>query len=329
MNAVFEFIRNIFAVPFGYVLGFFYDFTGSYLLAILLLTVLVRLCFFPLSLKQQKGVLEQAKYNLEIKKLKRQYIDDEERRKKEIEGFKSNNAIKKQNIGCLPLIIHLIVMIGLFGVIYSPLSSALHINNNTLSEMQAVISKETDIEESSSMFEMQLLKETVNYQNELLSEGVLTKEQLNEIISFREKYTFLGIDLSESPKLMKVNALWLIPLAVLIIGIISRLYTLIRKKKYNPGKGKFTALEALPFISTLIMFLFTFLFPAGVGLYWVISNLLSFAEQIVLTTIYNPDKILLETHQLQKELTKLEEAKKSVESNEKTADEKEIAHDNI
>ncbi len=301
MNAVFEFIRNFFAIPFGYVLGFFYDFTGSYLLAIFLLTLLIRLCFLPFSIKQQKSLLERAKHNLEIKKLKKQYKDNEEKLKEEVESFKANNSPKKQNMGCLVSIVQLVVLIGLFGVIYSPLSSALHIDKSTVAKMQTTMSETIDAEENTSMLEIELLKETENYKDALLSKDVLTKEQFNDIVSFREKYTFFGIDLSKSPELTVFNALWLIPTAVLIISIGSRLYTLMRQKKYKPRKGKFTTLEAVPFIGALIMFLFTFMFPAGVGLYWAISNLLSFIEQLILTLIYNPNEILLETYKLQVE----------------------------
>lgn len=327
MNAVFEFIRNIFAVPFGYVLGFFYDFTGSYLLAILLLTLLVRLCFLPFSVKQQKNLLERAKYRLEVKKIKKKYAADEEKIKEEIENFKANNIPPKQNMGCLTSIVQLVVLIGLFGVIYSPLSSALHMNENTVAKMQTVMVDSIDTKENSSMIELQILKETENYKNELLSSGTLTEEEFVEIVTFREKYTFFGVDLSESPKFTVFNALWLIPLAVLIVGISSRLYTMIRQKKYNPRKKNYLALEVMPFISAFIMFLFTFMFPAGVGLYWAISNLLSFAEEITLTTIYNPNKILIETHQLDLELSKAEENKKS--ANIIAANEQENKHDKL
>lgn len=299
MNAVFEFIRNIFAVPFGYVLGFFYDFTGSYLLAIFLLTLLVKLCFLPFRLNQQKSTLERARHSLAIKKIKMQHVNDETTSNQEVETYKANNVKKKKNMGCLVFIIELVVFIGLIGVIYSPLSNALHLPEDTITEMQTVMSESIDVAEDSNMFELQLLKETSNYQNELVTQGALSDGQVVEILAFKENYTFLGEDLSESPQLTQINVLWLIPLAVLVIGIVSRLVVLLRKKKYDPGTGKFTALEAFPFISALIMCLFTFMFPAGVGFYWMINNLLSFIEQTLLTTIYNPTSILIESYQLQ------------------------------
>ena len=34
------------------------------------------------------------------------------------------------------------------------------------------------------------------------------------------------------------------------------------------------------------------MFPAGVGVYWIISNILSFIQQVVLTNLYSPKKVI-------------------------------------
>ena len=289
---IIEFIKDIFTVPFGFVLGLFYNLTNNYIAAIILLTLTVKLLFLPQAIKQQKYVVQSTKINKQIKALKAKYADDIERFKKEANELKKHKEDPKLGSGCLSFIFQLVIMISLFGVIYTPLTNVLRIDDQTIETMNAIIQENSEIEKKNeSMIEIHLLKETEKHVEELLSNNVLSNEQINEIISFKEKYNFFGIELSESPELKQFNALWLIPTLVLSIGISTALYSLIRKKKLNPTHIKFAAIEAFPFITSMIMFLFTFMFPAGVGLYWAISNLLSLIQTIALNIIYDPFKV--------------------------------------
>ena len=54
----------------------------------------------------------------------------------------------------------------------------------------------------------------------------------------------------------------------------------------NPSMGCMT------FMSPVMSLIFTFMFPAGVGFYWIISNIFAFVQQIVLTSIYSPKKVI-------------------------------------
>jgi YidC/Oxa1 family membrane protein insertase len=54
----------------------------------------------------------------------------------------------------------------------------------------------------------------------------------------------------------------------------------------NPTMGCMT------FMSPMMSLWFTFMFPAGVGFYWIISNILSFIQQVILTNVYSPKKVL-------------------------------------
>ena len=99
------------AVPLTAILHAFYSFVGNYGLAIILLTVFVRGCMFPLSRKQ---TLSQQKMQLlqpEIKKLQEKYKKDVEgRNKAQQELFRKHNYNPLS--GCLPIFIQLPVFIG-------------------------------------------------------------------------------------------------------------------------------------------------------------------------------------------------------------------------
>ena len=156
----------------------------------------------------------------------------------------------------------MIVFIGLYGVISRPLSSILGFSEDKVSAISNVIANNPNTAEIS------LLHSIAEYKDALLQGNILTQQNLQDIVNLKEKFHFIGIDLSLTPQLTEPSILWIIPISVLLISILSSLYSHILRKKKHPGKGKFTAIEAVPFVTPLITFLFTFLLPAGIGFYW-------------------------------------------------------------
>ena len=63
-------MRDILAVPFGWVLSAFYGLTDNYVLSIVLLTILVRLLLLPTSNKQKKNSAKQTRLNAKVNKIR-------------------------------------------------------------------------------------------------------------------------------------------------------------------------------------------------------------------------------------------------------------------
>lgn len=293
MSAIFDFIKGIFTMPLGYVLGLFYNLTSSYVLAIVLLTVVVKLCFLPQSINQHKSLLNTKRLEAKIKRLKEQYAENPDELKKKVEEVRAQNNQEKKRFGCLPSIIQFVILISLFGVIYSPLTNVLGVDKSAISEMEVIMADTIENSEFNSGYvEITLLKEIGNHKDLILENNILTEEQINEIVHLETKYNFFGIDLAKTPELSRVDALWIIPFMVLLSGAIQPIYSIIKEIKENPKlRGKFTAIQAIHFLPPMMMFLFSFMFSAGVGLYWVISSLLSFVQGVILNIIYNPSKV--------------------------------------
>ncbi len=102
------------SIPLIWILHFFHDYmVFNYGLAIILLTVLVRLCLFPLSRKQVLSSMRMQKLQPEIAKLKEKYQDNPQ------ELMAAQQALfKKYGInplsGCLPIFIQMPIFIGLY-----------------------------------------------------------------------------------------------------------------------------------------------------------------------------------------------------------------------
>jgi len=106
-------IWGFFARPLSDVLQFFYRIIPNYGIAIILLTVVVRLCMFPLSRKQALNAQKMQELQPEMKRITEKYKGDMEKRSKALQEL-----YRKQKYnplaGCLPLFIQLPIFIGLY-----------------------------------------------------------------------------------------------------------------------------------------------------------------------------------------------------------------------
>ena len=90
--------------------------TGDWGVAIILLTVALRIVILPLTLKQTKSMLELQQIQPKIKELQAKYKDDKEKLQEETLKFYSENKVNPLG-GCLPAILQMPIFFALFGVL--------------------------------------------------------------------------------------------------------------------------------------------------------------------------------------------------------------------
>ncbi|HEV3165905.1 MAG TPA: YidC/Oxa1 family insertase periplasmic-domain containing protein [Isosphaeraceae bacterium] len=95
------------------VAGWFGGKRGNYGLAIILLTITVRLCMFPLSRKQAISAKRMQDLQPHMAELKEKYKDDKERMTKETFALYGKHGVSPLG-GCLPALIQLPIFVGLW-----------------------------------------------------------------------------------------------------------------------------------------------------------------------------------------------------------------------
>jgi YidC/Oxa1 family membrane protein insertase len=99
---------------FETVIKFFHDSIGlGWGLSIVVLTVIVRACLLPLTLKQFKSMQAMAQHAPEMKKLQERYKHDKERLNQEMMKFYRENRINPA-ASCLPMVAQLPVFLSLY-----------------------------------------------------------------------------------------------------------------------------------------------------------------------------------------------------------------------
>ena len=104
---------NIIARPLVQVLKFFYSYVGNYGLAIILLTFVIKLIFWPLSHKSFKSMEKMKKIQPMMKELKEKYKDDRQKMNQELMQLYKTYKVNPAG-GCLPMLLQIPVFIGLY-----------------------------------------------------------------------------------------------------------------------------------------------------------------------------------------------------------------------
>ena len=284
-------MRDFLAIPFSYVLSGLYSLTDSYLLSIFLLTLIVRLLLLPSSIKQQKNSAKQVRLNAKVNKIRQKYAGNQQKIQEETQALYQREGFGAANMGCSSLAITMIVMIGLYEVIYRPLSGVLKFSTETVEKLKTALGIVVDATKKGStdrMSELHILNKFSENKDKIAD--ILNADQIEALENFKDNFNIFGIDLSLTPDRSDLSILWIIPILAFLTAMASSIFMYIRQRKQNPDMAKNPAMGCMTFMSPLMSLAFTF--PAGVGVYWIISNIFAFIQQVALAALYSPKKVI-------------------------------------
>lgn len=293
MNALYDAL----AVPFGYVLHFFYILFDNYLVSLFILTLLVKLILLPSSISQQKGSAKQARLQPKINRIRQKYSNGGQptremqmKIQEETQALYQKEGYSPMSGGCLPLLIQFPIMIGLYGVVYTPLSKVLNIGTDLVNKAAEFfkISEVTSNGSAVNRIEIQLLSQ-LNAENmpDFLA------PYADDILRLKDQFMLFGkLDLTQTPDWKTPSILWLIPAMVLILGLLTSLIMFRKQKQSNPEMASNPSMGCMTFFSPVMSVIFTFMFPAGVGVYWIMSSFFTLVQTVVLNVTHNPQKVI-------------------------------------
>ena len=283
-------MRGILALPFGWALSGLYELTDSYLLSIVLLTLVVRLLLLPASVSQQKNSAKQVRLNTKVNKIKQKYAGNQQKIQEETQALYQREGFGAANMGCAPMFVQLFVMLGLYEVIYSPITYVLRFSQEKVTALQNALKVVVENSSKNSRgVELQILNKI-----SATFEGVsgVSAEDVKELVTLKDNFLIGGIDLTSKPDSSDPGLLWIIPILAFLTAMLSSVFMYMKQRKQNPEMAKNPSMGCMTFMSPVMSLVFTFMFPAGVGVYWIISNIFSFIQQVVLTYVYSPKKVI-------------------------------------
>jgi YidC/Oxa1 family membrane protein insertase len=107
---------DIIAKPLLHLLRFFNQYVKNYGVSIILLTILVKILFWPLTHKSYKSMKEMQKLQPLMAKLREKYKNDKQQMNKELMGLYKTYKVNPMG-GCLPMVIQIPVFFALFRIL--------------------------------------------------------------------------------------------------------------------------------------------------------------------------------------------------------------------
>lgn len=108
---------TIIAYPILTTLKWLNEFVKNYGIAIILLTVLIKILLYPLTFKSMKSMQQMQKFQPQMQALREKYKDDKERLNREMMAAMRTHGYNPMS-GCLPIFIQMPVFIALYNVLY-------------------------------------------------------------------------------------------------------------------------------------------------------------------------------------------------------------------
>ncbi len=107
---------DIIAKPLHFVLRFFNGFVHNYGLSIIILTVLIKILFWPLTQKSHRSMKEMQKIQPLMAKIREKYRDNKEQMNKEMMNLYRTYKVNPMG-GCLPMLIQIPVFFALYRIL--------------------------------------------------------------------------------------------------------------------------------------------------------------------------------------------------------------------
>lgn len=104
---------TVIANPLLYTLKYFYKYVGNYGVAIIIITIILKVLFFPLTHKSYKSMKGMQKIQPEMTKLREKYKDDRDAMNKAVMELYREHKVNPMG-GCLPMVVQIPVFFALY-----------------------------------------------------------------------------------------------------------------------------------------------------------------------------------------------------------------------
>ncbi len=264
--------------PLGWLMKLAYDLTGNYGLAIILFTLMTKVILLPLSLWVHANGIKMVRLEPAVNRLKvRCFGDADTIAEEQAKLYKKEHYSPFATV--IPILVQLLLLLGLIQIIYHPLTWLLGLSPEIISGVLAA----TGVDAGASTAEL-LAVHAVQAGEGLPLAGV-SPSVADAVRNLDMR--FLGFDLAGVPS-VSGGILLLVP----VLAALASLALSLSQNRLNPvqaSQGTAGRLVSMG-ISVGISLALGFIVPAGVGFYWIWSNLFSILQQMLLNRIRPPQK---------------------------------------
>lgn len=275
----------IFAISgfFGIVMKWCYLAVRRYGLSIIVFTVFTKLVLFPISLITQKNSIKMAQMRPELDALKTKYVDDKD--KYADEQLALYKRMKYHPLlDMIPLLCQIVIVLGLVGVMYRPLTYILGVGSHEISVMKDWLDS-LGITNLGDSYQLEIIRKIQTGDSSIA--GVM-QSTIDSVNGF--DMHFMGLNLSERPSLHSNYILLIIPF---LSGVSAWLMCVVQNRinVLQLYAGRLNKIGMTVFMIAFSTY-FAFLVPSGVGVYWICGNLFAIPSMYLTNLVIPPKKYI-------------------------------------
>ena len=238
-------ILGVIAKPMGLLLDLLYGFIGNYGISIIIFTVFVKLCLYPLYIKQTKSTAMMSEMQPKIKALQNKYGNDQETLNIKMQELYKEEKFNPMG-GCLPMLIQMPIIMGLFALLRNPMR-------------------------------------------------YITKDSM--IFAFHEPFLWIK-DLSQPDP-------WILPIIAGVATFIAfTMNRMLQDTGSDAANQSAAMMKMMQYIFPIMILWMARSFPAGLALYWAVSQIIQIGFNIHLQTLRKKIKREQKERQIRERLEK-------------------------
>ena len=298
-------LRDLIAIPFGYLMDWLYQITGNYGVALILFAVAVQLVLLPITAKSKRSTMKMSRLQPRVQAIQKKYEGDQQKQNEAIQALYKEEGVSMGS-GCLWNFVPLLILFPLYAVVREPLIYMLHESADTSAQIIATLKNiNPDLFTSNAAYEQLVAARYIPEYAEAIKAAIpAISERALEGINFG----FTGINLGSVPQYNIFAASWAwdwAHIGALLIALLSagnQVITMLVSQKLNnsvitnekgvqdeeAAKNSQAAQTTKSMMITmpLMMLWIGFTVPAALSLYWFIGGIVRTIEDSILTIRY-------------------------------------------
>ena len=286
-------------VPFAFLTRLFYSWTGSYGVALILFTLVVKLVLLPFQLKSKKSMLRMNRMQGKIKDIQTRYANNQQRQQEAMQELYMKEGINPMS-GCLWSMIPFPILIALYYIIRVPLRYFMSLSESVIAEITTLAGTLgfTAAEGSQAYEQIYLAK----FIHEHWADFAGKFDGLIDL-----NYNFLHIDLAAQPSSLfsqfpgggwPVWGLLIMPFIAAALQLLMSMASMKASSNTMNGQSKM-----MMYMFPLMTVWMGFMFPAALCVYWIANAAFSAIQEMVLNKYFGKK---LEEEETEKEREKRE-----------------------
>ena len=297
-------LSDIVTVPFGWLMGFLYQITDNYGIAMILFAVCVQMALLPITAKSKKGMMKMSRLQPQMQVIRERYANDPQKQNEAMMQLQKEEGVSMGG-SCLWSLIPMFILLPLFRVIREPMTYILGCGAEQSAQIVEIIKNLNPEAFSANAYYAQVTAAQLIPQ--YAAEIKAAIPAVEDVVLAGINFDFLGINLGMIPSFSfwKWDAINWANMGLFLIPVFSAgaqvLQSKIMQKMNNSvvtdkngvqdeemakNSQASQSTQSMMLMMPLMSLWIGFTVSAGLSVYWLVGGLVRTVQDVILTSRY-------------------------------------------